>query len=74
MNEEYVVGASYEGSVKFFNSDKGYGFVEEPGFPNLFFHFRGLAGGRKSIDNGARVRFTVIDGRRGPEASGIEEL
>jgi len=74
MNNQYVVGDSHEASVKFFNADKGYGFLEEPGYPNLFFHFRGLAGGRKTIDNGARVRFIVIDGRRGPEAGEVEEL
>lgn len=74
MKEEYVVGGSYEGLVKFFNSGSGYGFIEQPGFPDLFFHFRNLAGGRKSIDNGANVSFAVIGGRRGPEAGSVEEL
>jgi len=63
------VGAA-NGSVKFFNSGRGYGFiVPNDGGPDLFVHFSNIATeGFKTLDNGARVAYSVQPGRNGPEA------
>jgi CspA family cold shock protein len=56
--------------VKFFNSGRGYGFIRpDAGGADLFVHYTNIAGdGFKSLDNNARVVFTVAAGRNGPEA------
>ena len=58
-----------EGTVKWFNPDKGYGFIEREDGEDLFVHFSEIQGeGFKTLDNGARVAYEVRDGRNGPEA------
>jgi len=59
-----------DGSVKFFNSGRGYGFIKpDDGGKDLFVHFSAIATeGFKTLDNGARVAYQVRDGRNGPEA------
>ena len=59
-----------DGSVKFFNSGRGYGFIKpDDGGKDLFVHFSAIATeGFKTLDNGARVAYDVRDGRNGPEA------
>jgi superfamily II DNA/RNA helicase len=62
--------ADADGSVKFFNSGRGYGFIKpDNGGKDLFVHFSAIATeGFKTLDNGARVAYEVRDGRNGPEA------
>jgi len=62
--------ADADGSVKFFNSGRGYGFIKpDDGGKDLFVHFSAIATeGFKTLDNGARVAYDVRDGRNGPEA------
>lgn len=62
--------ADANGSVKFFNSGRGYGFITpDAGGKDLFVHFSAIAhDGFKTLDNGARVAYRVRDGRNGPEA------
>lgn len=62
--------ADADGSVKFFNSGRGYGFIKpDDGGKDLFVHFSAIANeGFKTLDNGARVAYDVRDGRNGPEA------
>lgn len=65
-----------EGTVKWFNADKGYGFVSpEGGGDDLFVHFSAIRGsGYKSLDEGQRVTYTVTQGQKGPQASDVQLL
>ena len=61
------------GTVKFFNNDKGYGFITpDTGEKDVFVHFSNVAGeGFKSLEEGQKVEFDVADGRKGPEARNV---
>lgn len=62
-----------EGTVKWFNADKGYGFVSpEGGGEDLFVHFSAIQGsGYKTLEEGQRVSYTVTQGQKGPQASEV---
>ena len=63
------------GTVKWFNDDKGYGFISREGGQDLFVHFRAIMGtGRRSLVEGQKVRFTVGQGMKGPQAENVEPL
>lgn len=60
------------GTVKWFNSDKGYGFIERATGKDLFVHFRSIAGeGHRSLVDGQEVEFTEIAGDKGPQADNV---
>lgn len=61
------------GTVKFFNSTKGYGFIaQDDGGKDVFFHFSNIAGeGYKTLDEGQQVTFDVAPGTKGPEAKNV---
>ena len=60
------------GTVKFFNNDKGYGFITRPDGPDLFVHFSNIAGsGYRSLEDGQNVEFEVAPGRKGDEAVNV---
>jgi len=60
------------GTVKFFNNDKGYGFITQENGPDVFVHFSNIEGeGYKSLEEGQRVEFEVAPGRKGDEATGV---
>ncbi|MFO8074536.1 MAG: cold-shock protein [Actinomycetota bacterium] len=65
-----------EGTVKWFNADKGYGFITpEGGGDDLFVHFSAIQmTGYKSLDEGQRVSFTETQGQKGPQASDVTPL
>jgi CspA family cold shock protein len=60
------------GTVKWFNSSKGYGFIEQEDGPDVFVHFSGIkADGFKSLYEGDRVTFDIEDGQKGPAAVNV---
>ncbi len=61
-----------EGTVKWFNDAKGFGFIEREDGDDLFVHFSAIQGdGFKSIQEGAKVTFDVVDGPKGPAADNV---
>ncbi len=61
-----------EGTVKWFNEAKGFGFIEQSEGPDVFVHFSAItAEGFKTLDEGQRVTFDVEDGPKGPQASNV---
>jgi len=63
------------GTVKWFNADKGFGFIEVEGGNDVFVHFSAIQGdGYKSLDEGQRVQFEVVQGNRGPQAENVVKL
>jgi CspA family cold shock protein len=62
------------GTVKWFSSEKGYGFITpDEGREDLFVHFSAIAGsGFKTLDEGAKVSFEVTQGQKGPQATDIQ--
>jgi len=64
------------GIVKWFNSEKGYGFITpDSGGKDLFAHFSAIQGaGYKSLEEGQRVSFTAEQGQKGPQATNIQVL
>jgi cold shock protein len=65
-----------EGTVKWFNADKGYGFIQpDDGGEDLFVHFSAIqTDGYKSLDEGQKVGFEVTQGQKGPQASDVRPL
>ena len=61
------------GTVKWFNSEKGYGFITpEDGSKDLFVHFSGIQGeGYKSLNEGQKVEYEATQGQKGPQASNV---
>jgi cold shock protein len=61
------------GTVKFFNSEKGFGFITPTnGEKDVFVHYSNIAGdGYKSLDEGQKVEFDLAQGRKGPEAQNV---
>ncbi len=61
-----------KGTVKWFNAQKGYGFITDESGKDIFVHFSGLnMEGYKTIDEGQAVSFDVIDGPKGPQAVNV---
>ena len=63
------------GKVKWFNNSKGYGFIEQPGSSDIFVHYSAIQGdGFKSLTEGDRVRFDIVDSPKGPRAANVSRI
>lgn len=64
------------GTVKFFNSEKGFGFISpSDGDKDVFVHYSNISGnGYRTLDEGQRVEFDVANGRKGPEAQNVRVI
>jgi CspA family cold shock protein len=61
-----------QGKVKWFNAEKGFGFIEREGQPDVFVHFSAInVDGYKALDEGVIVSFEVTTGNKGPQASNV---
>jgi cold shock protein len=65
-----------QGTVKWFNADKGYGFIQvEGGGPDVFVHFSAIAGGGyRSLEEGQKVEFDTTQGQKGPQAENVRVI
>ena len=64
-----------QGTVKWFNGAKGYGFIEREGGDDVFVHFNAIVGdGYKNLEEGQRVEFSVTQGQKGPQAEDVTVL
>ena len=65
-----------QGTVKWFNAEKGFGFIaQDGGGPDVFVHFSAIqADGYRSLDENQRVEFEVVQGQRGPQADQVRPV
>lgn len=62
------------GKVRFFDEEKGYGFIESDEGSQVFLHVSALPEGTSNVRKGARVEFSMVDGKKGPQAMSIRLL
>lgn len=65
-----------QGTVKWFSTEKGYGFIRpDDGSEDVFVHYTGIAGGGfKSLEEGDKVTYEVTQGRKGPQAANVAKV
>jgi CspA family cold shock protein len=64
-----------QGRVKWFNAEKGYGFIEREDGGDVFVHFSAIqAEGFKTLEEGQAVEFDIVEGARGPQAANVIKL
>ncbi|HKM17629.1 MAG: cold-shock protein [Firmicutes bacterium] len=63
------------GKVKWFNAEKGFGFIEQENGEDVFVHFTAIQGdGFRTLEEGQQVEFEIVDGKRGPQAANVVRL
>jgi len=67
--------AMAEGTVKWFNNSKGFGFIQQDGGKDIFVHHSAIKGeGFRSLEEGQRVKFDIVEGQKGPAAENVVKL
>ncbi|ASF38108.1 MULTISPECIES: cold-shock protein [Bacillaceae] len=62
-----------QGNVKWFNAEKGFGFIEVEGQDDVFVHFSAIQGeGFKTLEENETVSFEIVEGNRGPQAANVQ--
>jgi CspA family cold shock protein len=70
-----IMSDKVEGTVKWFNESKGFGFISQENGPDVFAHFSAIVGsGFKTLAEGQKVEFTITQGQKGPQAADIVAL
>ncbi len=70
-----VLQNMHQGNVKWFNGEKGFGFIEVEGGDDVFVHFSAIEGdGFKTLEEGQAVEFDIVDGDRGPQAANVVKI
>jgi CspA family cold shock protein len=63
------------GIVKWFNSEKGYGFISQEGGPDVFVHFSAISGtGYRNLEENQKVEFDITQGQKGPQAANVRPV
>ena len=64
-----------QGTVKWFNAAKGFGFISRPGDEDVFVHFKAIVGdGYKTLNEGDKVEFEVVKGPKGLQAANVQKI
>ncbi|HHB76881.1 MAG TPA: cold-shock protein [Desulfobulbus sp.] len=64
-----------QGTVKWFNESKGFGFIEQEDGKDVFVHYSAIQGsGFKTLNEGDKVEFEVVDGPKGPAAANVQKV
>ncbi len=73
---KYEVQNMAQGSVKWFNSEKGFGFIaQDGGGPDVFVHYSAVSGsGFRTLEEGQRVEFEIGQGQKGPQAQDVRAI
>lgn len=67
-----MAGQTVNGTVKWFNDEKGFGFIEQEGGKDVFVHYSAIvAAGRKTLSEGQKVTMVVTQGQKGPQAENV---
>jgi CspA family cold shock protein len=67
--------ARINGTVKWFNDAKGFGFIQRDGGPDVFVHYSAIQSqGFKSLAEGDKVEFEIVDGQKGPQAANVTKV
>lgn len=65
----------FTGTVKWFNDSKGYGFIQREGGSDVFVHYSAIQGdGYKTLVEGQKVEFDIMEGERGPKATNVVKI
>lgn len=64
-----------QGTVKWFSAEKGYGFIQQENGDDVFVHFSAIqTDGFKTLEEGQRVEFEIVEGARGPQAANVTRI
>jgi CspA family cold shock protein len=74
--QEDVMSEQVEGTVKWFNDEKGFGFIEQESGSDVFVHYSAIQGttGRKTLHEGQKVTMEVTQGQKGPQAENVTPM
>ncbi len=73
--KEEISSMSAEGTIKWFNEKKGFGFIQQDNGPDVFVHYTSIkAEGFKTLAEGQRVQFDIEEGAKGPKAVNVEKI